>query len=98
VAQGDREPMSFRSVSLPGNRYAPGSMGFEKDINPDQSLLLCMHTLELATPNHDLREPHGPIDGTSGSRTVRPRAVDRRRAPRPRQPRNPARCGAKLPL
>jgi hypothetical protein len=41
-----------------------------------------MHTLELATPNHDLREPHGPIDGTSGSRTVRPRAVDRRRAPR----------------
>lgn len=43
---------------------------------------LCMHTLELATPNHDLWEPHGPIDGTSGSRTVRPRAVDRRRAPR----------------
>jgi hypothetical protein len=99
VAQGDRVPMSFRSVSLPGNRYAPGSMGFEKDINPDQSLLVFACTpRELATPNHDLREPHGPIDGTSGSRTIRPRAVDRRRAPRPRQPRNPARCGAKLPL
>jgi len=53
--------MSFRSVSLTGNRYAPGSMGFEKDINVINHLLLCMHTLELATPNHDLREPHGPI-------------------------------------
>jgi len=60
---------------------------------------LCMHTLELATPNHDLREPHGPIDGTSGSRTDH-RAPPRSRpqARPPRQPRNPARCGAKLPL
>ena len=33
VAQGDRVPMSFRSVSLTGNRFAPGSMDFEKDIN-----------------------------------------------------------------
>jgi hypothetical protein len=97
VAQGDRVPMSFRSVSLTGNRFAPRFDGLRKR-HQSRSLLLCMHTLELATPNHDLREPHGPIDGTSGSRTVRPRAVDRRRAPRPRQPRNPARCGAKLPL
>ena len=82
VAQGDRVPMSFRSVSLTCATVSRPVRRTSKNGHQSSIHHLCMHTLELATPNHDLREPHGPIDGTSGSRTVRPRAVDRRRAPR----------------
>jgi hypothetical protein len=84
VAQGEQGAHVFRSVSLRVQPLRARFDGLRKtDINHQFIIFACTPcSLELATPNHDLWEPHGPIDGTSGSRTVRPRAVDRRRAPR----------------